>query len=124
MTNQELFDRVARHLIQQGRPATDGAGCRYRVFQPDGTVLKCAIGCLIPDHVYTRSLEMTPLTGAKFREITGLCIHQMSLAFALQGAHDKAHRTGDAFGEVILGNLRDVADAFKLSTNVLDEVGR
>lgn len=45
MNKQEIFDKVALHLLTQGRQATDGTFCQY--LTSDG--LKCAIGCLIPD---------------------------------------------------------------------------
>ncbi len=63
MTEQEIFDRVATHLLKQGRKATELAAishggdsmlrCRYRT--DDG--LRCAVGCLIPDEVYTPAIE-------------------------------------------------------------------
>jgi len=49
MTHQEIFDKVATHLIKQGRQsATEVGGCVYR--GPNNT--SCAIGCLIPDNAY------------------------------------------------------------------------
>lgn len=54
MTKQETFDFVVQHLYRQGRPADDGYYCAYRT--KDG--LKCAAGCLIPDDMYSRRLEM------------------------------------------------------------------
>lgn len=54
MTNQEIFDKVATHLLSQGkRSALGGVGCAYR---GDGG-LQCAIGCLIPDELYRYELE-------------------------------------------------------------------
>lgn len=52
---QEIFDRVAAHLLTQNSKATDEAGreCMYRA--PDGR--KCAVGCLIDDKFYTADLE-------------------------------------------------------------------
>lgn len=52
MNAQETFNKVAEHLLRQGRKALErdtpsywGNNCRYRT--PDG--LACAVGCLIPD---------------------------------------------------------------------------
>lgn len=52
MNAQETFNKVAEHLLRQGKKAKDHAaqgpitnGWRYRT--PDG--LSCAVGCLIPD---------------------------------------------------------------------------
>lgn len=50
----EVYDKVALHLLAQGKKAMDDEGaCIYRA--PDGC--KCAIGALIPDEVYTDSME-------------------------------------------------------------------
>lgn len=55
MDRQDVFDRVARHLLRQGRKAEDPETkiCRYRA--SDGS--KCAIGCLIPDEKYEDWME-------------------------------------------------------------------
>ena len=59
---QEIFDHVAKHLYTQGRksmapsigsPDNSAAFCAYR--SKDN--LSCAIGCLIPDHLYSPALE-------------------------------------------------------------------
>ena len=50
---QEIFDKVAAHLLKQGRPAREEDCCRYRT--TDG--LSCAVGCLIPDELYSPSFE-------------------------------------------------------------------
>lgn len=66
MTNQEVFNKVYTHLLTQMEPCKSTslacimdeegnpiAECAYR--GPNG--LKCAIGCLIPDSLYSRSME-------------------------------------------------------------------
>ena len=53
MTNQEIFTKVKNHLLTQNCKATEQKVCRYRT----ANGLKCAIGCLIPDDVYTRNIE-------------------------------------------------------------------
>lgn len=57
MTKQELFDTVARGLIAQGEPSVTGSICAYRFTKPDGKVLKCAAGQLIPDALYVAGIE-------------------------------------------------------------------
>ena len=54
LTNQEIFDKVAVHLLTQNKQSRTGdVGCAYR--GNDG--LSCAIGCLIPDAEYTQDIE-------------------------------------------------------------------
>ena len=61
MTCQEVFDKVAKHLLMQGEQAigthTTGGSkttcCMYRT--PDG--MKCAVGCLIKNQYYTPEIE-------------------------------------------------------------------
>ena len=62
MNNQEAFDKVLKHLREQGKAAvrvavasdgTKNEECCYR--GPDGTM--CAVGCLIPDEEYDSELE-------------------------------------------------------------------
>ena len=51
---QKIFNKVSKHLLLQNeRSVTFSSGCRYR--GEDG--LKCAIGCLIKDEVYSSDLE-------------------------------------------------------------------
>ena len=44
MTAQEIFDRVACHLLAQADKAQEYGICKY----VDSSGLQCAIGCLIP----------------------------------------------------------------------------
>lgn len=92
-THQELFDRVARHLCQQGCRAipdglehTGGASCRYR----DTHGRKCAIGALVPDAEYT--------TGLEYHSV-GILIDNESLIF------------DEGVLSSFLGDLQDVHDA-------------
>ncbi len=49
----DVAEHVLRGLIEQGKPATVGGTCAYRA--PDGC--RCAVGLLIPDNLYTPTLE-------------------------------------------------------------------
>lgn len=58
MNRQEIFDKVATHLLKQGKRAerdydTIQKGCAYR--GQENT--KCAVGCLIKDEFYSTKLE-------------------------------------------------------------------
>lgn len=57
-TPQAVFDYVVNHLRKQDIPSTDKEGkCLYRSSTPNDTVLSCAVGVLIPDKFYYKSLE-------------------------------------------------------------------
>lgn len=57
MTKREIFDKVKTHLLTQKEKAVnkyvEGAPCMYRT--PEG--LSCAVGCLIPEDLYDKSIE-------------------------------------------------------------------
>lgn len=54
MTEQEVFDKVKKHLLKQNSKAMDGDNCVYR--SPNGS--QCAIGCMIPDDQYDETMEL------------------------------------------------------------------
>lgn len=53
MTKQEIFSKVKKHLLAQGKKSLTGTVCGYR--GEDNT--QCAIGCLIPDNEYDVEME-------------------------------------------------------------------
>lgn len=55
MNKQEIFTKVKNHLLTQMEKSWNKvvAGCAYRA--PNG--LMCAVGCLIPDELYTPKME-------------------------------------------------------------------
>ncbi len=53
MNRQEIFDRAATHLLKQMKKSTRNDTCLYR--GPRKT--SCAIGCLIPDELYSKEFE-------------------------------------------------------------------
>lgn len=86
MTNQEMFDKVAAHLLAQGTPAMAGGKCRYR--GANGT--KCAIGCLIPDERYDARFEGDSVYAELVAKAAGITSEQCPLAFELQHIHDSS----------------------------------
>lgn len=89
VTLQSMYDKVAKHLLKQNAVSRitntfSNAMCAYR--SPDG--LKCAIGCLIPDSLYSPGMEG--------KSIDALCEHfplsdyiiPGRLAYTLQKIHD------------------------------------
>lgn len=53
MNKKEIFYKVAKHLMKQGRRSKKGTECVY--LASDGA--KCAVGCLIPRKLYTPAIE-------------------------------------------------------------------
>ena len=124
MTHQEIFDEVAAHLLTQKKQAVNDEGvCLYRT--PSG--LSCAVGCLIPDDLYTPAIETgTPgnwhsgeghHTGkhlAVILEAAGFVEGDMHLLRRLQQVHDNSRTvTGWKYGLVA------VAEEFHFSSAIL-----
>lgn len=84
MTNQEMFDTVAAHLLAQGKRSAVGLFCKYR--GPAGS--KCALGCLIPDARYSAHLEGQTAEDCEVQEAAGYTSEQYPLANELQVVHD------------------------------------
>lgn len=65
MDKQAIFNQVAAHLIKQNKKSmavveghySTELQCAYRSVDENGNVLKCAIGCLIPDEFYYKAME-------------------------------------------------------------------
>jgi hypothetical protein len=62
MTNQEIFDKVATHLLTQKKKSEIMRQAEYGIPKPacayraaDGST--CAIGCLIPDDIFQPGME-------------------------------------------------------------------
>lgn len=53
-TREEAYRKIVQHFSQPGArlgKSVDGIGCAYRQ-EVQGEVVKCAVGCLIPDEAY------------------------------------------------------------------------
>jgi hypothetical protein len=90
-TKREVFEQVRDHLLSQNAKSVDQRGeCKYR--SPDG--LKCAIGCLIPDDVYTPAIESETVTGLSTIEFSISDMDIMHTYYLLRGLQ----RIHDCFG--------------------------
>ena len=128
MTNQQLFDKVATHLLTQRKAAIGKNGdCFYRKARRKGAApLTCAIGCLIPEEKYRPEMEGTSLTNfgdissstatriEMIRRAAGLSRKQIPLGRALQNLHDAMPVKGWREG------LRRIATHFNLKPTVLE----
>jgi hypothetical protein len=127
MTKQEIFDRVWNHLNAQGRAAAKqtplGQGaCQYRAKLEDGTVLSCAVGCLIPDELYDEKLEgqtvemlyRTLMQSPRVKAIWDVLGREnLGLLADLQSAHDNILKTVGL--EFWRARMRDIASEFNLT---------
>ena len=143
LTMQQVFDRVATHLLTQ-RAQSKGAymdeedyyvedACAYR----GENDLKCAVGCLIRDEDYDEKLEGLAVTAANkdnrefdnkkgrsmllFHALTNAGINpdnetMMGMLSELQQVHDSA--APSEWPRCLL----KMADDFKLDVEVIDKV--
>lgn len=124
MTTQEIFDKVAVHLLTQNEKSTETMrhieptspstiNCRYR--GAEGRM--CAIGCLIPDHKYDPRIEGGSVDSHRVLEVLydiGIQEHSIFL-IRLQHIHDGI--------EVIewRNKLKQVAQQYSLKSDCLDK---
>lgn len=111
MTNQEVFDKVAKHLLTQNKKAVspiDGR-CKYRTED-----LKCAGGVMIPDDKYLPKMEGRSMSAVIEENNLEELKPFVFLLYQLQKIHDVYFPSK---WKVRLGKL---AEANNLSTAVLD----
>jgi hypothetical protein len=120
MTAQEVFDKVAVHLLTQRQQCIDDEGtCRYRYGG-----LKCAAGVLIEDSEYRPAMEgrTWPTLGRYYPDLIDRVGHG-ALVSRLQGIHDACSTW---WGGTVKQRLIELARARGLSTesiNHLQEIG-
>ena len=111
MTKQEIFDKVAVHLVAQNERSWDYNTCLYR--GPNG--LKCAVGCLIPDNEYTPEMETK---SAQF-VLPMLSDKTLSNSFELEEMLSNLQRLHDGWTpEHWPQKLRDIAKEYGLTCPV------
>lgn len=117
-TEQQVFDQVATHLLTQNAKASDDfGGCQYRLELNDGTVLKCAVGCLIADNEYGSKIEDELYGSNGFNEFFGFKYEapHFYLLRSLQNLHD------NSFVSLWKEELEQIALDFNLNADVLKE---
>ena len=119
LTNQEIFNKVSNHLIAQGKPSVSKNGnCLYR----GPRNLKCAIGCLIPDEFYKKSIEGagTDILFENYPDMmkaAKLKMQSETLLDKLQTVHDSLEDF-----ERLKIDLKHCATEFRLNYKVLGKV--
>ena len=122
MEAQEIFDTVATHLFKQGRQATSRQAGGLCVYRGEGG-LKCAVGVLIPDQLYTETMEGSTFFGLADEAEWGLpewMADNRSLLWDLQGAHDVTRNWESS--AAMKRALNKVAAKSGLASDVLDEL--
>jgi hypothetical protein len=107
LTNQQIFNKVAKHLLEQNEKSYNGLDCVYR--SPDG--LMCAAGCLIPPHVLVPEGQAFSDLATAIHEESRIAHTSLALVQTLQGVHDGCNP------ERWPSRLREVADDFGLKCN-------
>lgn len=115
MTNQEIFDTVAKHLLTQKR-RSKGVNSDASMYRgKDG--LKCAIGCLITDEEYNKNFEGRSIfTLVKEEGHLQRFRKNLSILIELQKVHD------DVFPIFWKLELMGIASKFGLNSDVIDQV--
>lgn len=122
LNKQEVFNKVALHLLKQGVRSqsdyddTGSFGCAYR--GDNGT--SCAVGCLIPDELYHPDMENSTASSvlAMFPKTQSLFTEDVKEGYFLtylQRIHD-----GENF-QFWFDHLWQFAEREQLSTAVLFE---
>jgi len=117
-TEQQVFDQAARHMLTQNAKASAwSGGCQYRLLLDDGTVLKCAVGCLIADNEYGSKIEGELYGSNGFNEFFGFEDEapHVELLKRLQNLHD------NSFVNLWKEKLKQIATDFNLNTDILKE---
>ena len=77
---QEIFDKVAKHLLTQNERAVNASGrCKYRI-----NGLKCAAGILISDSDYLPEMEENIALTLKYFPESGYSKEEIALIHQLQ----------------------------------------
>ncbi len=87
MNDQQIFNKVARHLLKQNKRSAYNGTCQYHTDKG----LRCAIGCLIPKRLYIDSMEsytIEDLLQEYPEALTGVSNKNLPLLIKLQNVHD------------------------------------
>jgi hypothetical protein len=126
LTDQQIFDRVAKHLLKQGRRAQYDNDSQFFCAYLNTDGFRCAVGCLFKNDEWTNAIAIKLGGSTKRIYADGqlqtlldfdLAHEQVELLSALQVIHDR-HEPGDWKRA-----LRNFAEKHKLNDDVLlDEV--
>jgi len=118
MNKQKTFNKVARHLLEQGERASDMGTCRYR----DGNGRSCAVGCLIPDDEYTPGFEGDIVSFDEGVSVPLIVKYLKSRGFNLELLGDLQDLHDGVNPEDWIDGLRRVAVRHRLMVTTLDAI--
>jgi hypothetical protein len=125
MNKQEIFDKVARHLLRQGEKSSshgDQMDCMYR----GPGKLKCAIGCLIPDKFYDYDIEGRTIGDDKLDDVLkhcGIRLYVNGTPTSTNMMLDDLQNTHDSCGvDKWRGKLMGIAHRYDVNTKAMPVV--
>lgn len=122
MTNQEVFNKVYKGLIRQGKRSLNDYGeCQYRIVK-NGKLLRCAAGQLIPKKDYNPEFEGLPCySGSERINIVGEYFRDENIDIVflgkLQVCHDTTHE--EDFVESFKDKMSRIAEEYGLTVPTL-----
>lgn len=126
MNKQATLNQVIRFLHAQGGPGCQPNGCFYRT----GDGRKSALGCLIPDDLYSDSLEdrdPADLPPYVFDALNVETDEDVEFLVELETAHEHAARVSrdadNQFWSAWTDVLKPIASKYALSLDLLDRLG-
>lgn len=107
-TDEEVVDYVREFLIKQGEPSYYKTRCCYKIDIED-KILKCAVGCLLPEEYYDSNMESKVFNDA-FVEVffsnTPISDEKLKLLKKLQKIHDGVARKSTNFTQQITEKMQ------------------
>ena len=91
MTKQEVFTEVTEHLIKQGAMSVRLINGKEQGAYYGMEGLRCAVGCLIEDHMYNEAIEGKSLCTPEVKEALGEIADDEDILYLLtdlQEIHD------------------------------------
>lgn len=121
VSRQQTFDRVARHLLRQGRPSVTAplGEPRSPAYRGDDGCM-CSAGCLIPNEMYSPEMEGRSVSDDQpAGEAIAALGHDLELVQQLQLLHDGMVDTWSPIG--IRVGLRELAVGYGLDPSSATE---
>ena len=126
MTKQQIFNKIAKFLLAQKKPAYVGYTCKYTIKRKSGD-LHCAIGCILPKKILDKIEEkdingnINELIKHEYIKLPVYFKENKQFLHELQVAHDMPCGIGKPWLATWKSNMLEIAKSYKLNTNVFGE---